>query len=153
MTPIIHKIWNLSLRSSTWPSSWKRANVNPLPNVDMPKDKTEYRGINITPVIARAFEKSVYNTHTRVIVEQSLSQFAYWKGGSCEDTLLSMQHEIDRYLDNSNCKAVRFFTMDFSKAFDSVRHELLSCKLKRLPLNPYMFNWYLSLKSTTTSGL
>ena len=71
MTPIIHKIWNLSLRSSTWPSSWKRANVKPLPKVDMPKDKTEYRGINITPVIARAFEKSVYNTHTRVIVEQS----------------------------------------------------------------------------------
>jgi hypothetical protein len=34
--------------------------------------------------------------------------------------------------------------MDFSKAFDSVRHELLSCKLKRLPLNPYIFNWYLS---------
>ena len=96
--------------------------------------------------VYRAFEKSVYNTHTRVIVEQSLSssQFAYRKGGSCEDALLSMQHEIYRYLDNPNCKAVRFFTMDFSKAFDSVRHELLSCKLKRLPLNPYIFNWYLS---------
>jgi hypothetical protein len=73
MTPIIHKIWNLSLRLSTWPSSWKRANVNPLPKVDMPKDKTEYRGINITPVIAHAFEKSVYNIHTRVPVEQFLS--------------------------------------------------------------------------------
>ena len=34
--------------------------------------------------------------------------------------------------------------MDFSKAFDSVRHELLSCKLKSLPLNPYIINWYLS---------
>ena len=34
--------------------------------------------------------------------------------------------------------------MDFSKAFDTVRHELLACKLKRLPLNPYIINWYLS---------
>ena len=59
--PIIHKIWNLSLKSSTWPSSWKRAHVTPLPKVDVPKDKSEYRGISVTPVIARAFERAVYN--------------------------------------------------------------------------------------------
>ena len=149
MTPIIHKIWNLSLMSSTWPSSWEKANINPLPKVEMPIHKTEFRGTNITPVIARAFEKSVYNIRTQDIVEQSLSsnQYAYRKGGSCEDALLSMQHEIHRYLDNPNCKAVRFFTMDFSKAFDTVRHELLACKLeacKRLPLNPYIINRYQS---------
>ena len=76
--------------------SWKKANINPLPKVEMPKHKTEFRGINITPVIARAFEKSVYNIHTRDTVEQSLSsnQYAYRKRGSCEDALLSMQHEI-----------------------------------------------------------
>ena len=32
--------------------------------------------------------------------------------------------------------------MDFSKAFDSVRPELLSNKLKLLPLNAYIINWY-----------
>ena len=32
--------------------------------------------------------------------------------------------------------------MDFSKAFDSVRHEQLSNKLKLLPLNAYIINWY-----------
>lgn len=34
--------------------------------------------------------------------------------------------------------------MDFSKAFDTVKHDLLFCKLKLLPLNPYILNWYLS---------
>ena len=49
-----------------------------------------------------------------------------------------------KYLDNKNCKAVRLFSMDFSKAFDSVRHVLLSEKLKTVPLNPYIINWYLN---------
>ena len=41
--------------------SRKRSNINPIPKVDIPKEKSDYRGINITPVIARAFEKAVYN--------------------------------------------------------------------------------------------
>ena len=83
-TPLICKIWNLSLRFSNWPSSWKRAHVTSLPKVDVPKGKTDYRGINITPVIARAFEKSVYNIYARDTVEQHLSstQFAYRTRGA-----------------------------------------------------------------------
>ena len=50
-TSLIFKIWNLSLRFSTWPSSWKRAHVTPLSKVDVRKGKTDYRGININPVI------------------------------------------------------------------------------------------------------
>ena len=43
-----------------------------------------------------------------------------------------------------DCSAVRIFTMDFSKAFDFVNHTILSAKLKQLPLNPYIINWYQS---------
>ena len=35
--------------------------------------------------------------------------------------------------------------MDFSTAFDSVKHSLLSEKLKNVPLNPYIINWYLNV--------
>jgi hypothetical protein len=34
--------------------------------------------------------------------------------------------------------------MDFSKAFDSVKYDLLSAKLRQVGLKPYIFNWYLS---------
>ena len=134
---------NLSLTFSTWPLSWKRAHVTPLPNVDVPTRKTDYRGNNITPVIARAFERSVYNIYA---LEERLSstQFAYRTGGCFIDALLSMQHTVYCYLDDPKCKAVRLLAMEFSKAFDSVNHELLSYKLKDVRLNPFKINWFLS---------
>ena len=58
LSPILSYTWNLSLRRHTWPISWERSNINPIPRVDIPKEKSGYRGINITPVIASAFEKA-----------------------------------------------------------------------------------------------
>ena len=52
-----------------------------------------------------------------------------------------MSSSLCKFLDDSSCEAVRLFTMDFSKAFDSVKHNFLSAKLKQLPLNPYIINW------------
>ena len=133
-----------SLHTHTWPMSWKRSNINPIPKVDIPKEKSDNCGINITPVIARLFEKAVYNTFVKEAVEENLSttQFAYRESGNCSSSLLAIQHFINKHLDNPNCEVVRVFAMDFSKAVDSVRHELLSNKLKLLPLNAYIINWY-----------
>ena len=144
LTPILSHVWNLSLRTHTWPMSWKRSNINLIPKVDIPKEKSDYRGINITPVIARAFEKVVYNTFVKEAVEENLSttQFAYRESGNCTSALLTIQHFINKHLDNPDCEAVRVFAMDFSEAFNSVRHELLSNKLKLLPLNAYIIKWY-----------
>ena len=99
----------------------------PLPKVDVPKAHGDYRGINITPVIARAFEKIVYHCYARETIKSHLStsQFAYRKGGNCTDALLSVQHRINSYLNNPDCKAVRLFAMDFSNAFDSVNIKFL----------------------------
>ena len=133
LTPVITQVWNLLSSTHSWPGSWKRANINPLPHVDFPKTDSNYSGINVTPVIARAFEKVVYHTHARKAVEECLTptQFAYRQGSNCTNALISIQHHVYKYLDNQDCKALRIFTMDFSKEFDSVNHSLLSAKLKR----------------------
>ena len=55
-----------------------------------------------------------------------------------------MQHIFLAALDRNDTTAVRLFTMDFSKAFDNVKHYHLVEKLKQSPLNPYTINWYRS---------
>ena len=72
------------------------------------------------------------------------SKFAYRRGGSCVNALLKMQHSFLAALDKKDTLAVRMFTMDFSKAFDNVKHHLLVEKLKNSPLNPYIVNWFVS---------
>ena len=93
-TEVTTNVWNLSLSSHTWPDSWKRENITPLAKVDLPKEDGDFRGINITPVIARTFEKLVYNnSQVKSTVEEilSLTQFAYRQGGSCTNALLLLK--------------------------------------------------------------
>ena len=136
----------LSLVSHTWPTSWKRATIMPLLKVHIPKSYQDYRGINTTPVIARAFERIVYQNYVKDTLEKNLTptQFAYRQGGNCRNALLYIQNEVYKHLDNTPCKTVRMFAMDFSKAFDSVNHDCLARKLRTLSLNSYLHNWYLS---------
>ena len=104
--------------------------------MDAPKEDSDFRGINVTPVIARAFRKVAHYTQTRKVIENSLSptQFVYRQRGNCTGALITIQYYVYKYLEDSQCKAVRIFTMDFTKTFDSVNHYILSCKLKLLLL-------------------
>ena len=90
-----------------------------------------YLDINVAPVIVRVFEKVGYLFHAKESSENSLapSQFAYRDGGCCTNALLTIQHRVLSFLDNSACKGVRLFSMDFSKTLDIVKHVLLADKL------------------------
>ena len=57
--------------------------------------------------------------------------------------LIKCQHIWLKWLD-SNADFVRIFSFDFSKAFDSVSHNILCSKLKQVNINPYIINWLIS---------
>ena len=86
LVPVVTKIWNLWLASDIWPTSWKRATIKPSPKVEIPKSYQDYRGINITPVITRAFERIVYQNCVKDALEKNLTpiQFAYHQGGNVQ---------------------------------------------------------------------
>ena len=43
--------------------------------------------------------------------------------------------------------ALRVISIEFSKAFDSVPHNILLDKIKKMPYNPYIINWMIDLLS------
>ena len=102
----------------------------------------------MTPVIARCFEKTLYHHYSKKVFEENLivTQYAYREGYSCTDALIQIQYSYLKALDDKDCNYVRLLAMDFSKAFDNVKHSLVGEKLKAVHLNPYLVNWYLSFR-------
>ena len=119
---MVTALCNKSLSSYTWPTSCKEPNINPLPKVDTPVQYSDFRGINVTPVIARCFERTVCHHYSKKVFEENLriTQYVYREGCSCMNTLIQVQYNYLKALDDKDYNYVRLFAMDFSKAFDNV---------------------------------
>ena len=72
-------------------------------------------------------------------------QFAFRPTGSTDAALITLCHTIFQML--STQPFVRVFALDFSKAFDSVRHSDLMEKMARLALPDAIYNWMISFFS------
>jgi len=145
--PLAH-IFNLSLINSDYPSQWKKAIIAPLPKIPSPVSCADYRPISLTPILSRLFEKAV----TRHVIYPALDdptvsplfqdQFAFRPTGSTESALIAILHHVTQLL-VSNCY-VRIIALDFSKAFDTIRHSSVLSKLSKLPIDDTVFNWFVN---------
>ena len=145
----IATLFNVSLQSSFVPKQWKSACIVPIPKVPNPESAVDFRPISITSILSRQIEKIVvsnfiYPLYSMPIckIPQQLSfvdQFAFRPTGSTSAGIISILDCISQML--SNCKFVRVVALDFSKAFDTVRHSALLGKVSALPLPDNVNNW------------
>ena len=70
-------------------------------------------------------------------------QYAFRPSGSTTSALIALTPGILDMLHNE--PYVRLISLDFSRAFDTVRHSYLSEQLALLPLPDFLYNWILSL--------
>ena len=136
LAPAVANVFDSSLRQHKVPSSWKIANIESLPKEPPLTSCTQLRPISLTAVIMRLFEQLVYRYELSSICNDyiDLDQFAYREGHNSTMALIKCQHTWLKWLDG-NADFVRIFSFDFSKAFDSVSHNILCSKLKQVNIN------------------
>ena len=127
------ELYNISMRMSVVPKQWKCSIITPVAKVAKPIGCADFRPISITPILSRSLEKLVVqNCLYPVLVDPEFTQlfknqFAFRPTGSTTAALIAITHTIAELLVEH--PFVHVIALDFSKAFDTVRHSQLACEL------------------------
>ena len=136
LSPLFADLINLSYKTGTFPDSLKIAVVTPIFKENDKNEIKNYRPISILPVISKIFEKSATKQLSEYLEKNTLLsplQHAYRKYHSTVTCLFELLNNIYEKLDNK--KMVAIVSLDLSKAFDSINHQLLLQKLENLNLD------------------
>ena len=135
---------NESIRNSVVPVQWKQAFILPFPKVPQPKAPSDFRPISITPVLSRMMERFVVQQFIYPALSSPVDhlyfadQFAFRPTGSTAAALITLLQTITSMLTSN--PYVLVLALDFSKAFDTVRHATLFEKLAAMRLPGEVFN-------------
>ena len=148
-------VWNLSLEKGNFPQSYKRANIHAIPKMKNAKEIKQLRGVSVTSISARLFEKVVYRRWIaeNICVRGDPFQFAYKRSLSTIDYLLTLQYLVLKHLDNSDIDGVHVVAVDFAMAFDKVNQEIACRQYRKFIDSPYIQRWLYNFTIERTQRL
>lgn len=126
----LSRIINLSLSKGVFPDKLKIAKVIPLYKADDPTLFSNYRPISILPTFSKIYEKVMSAQITKYLnVNKFLynRQYGFRNKHSTAMALIDLVDKISQSIDNNEYTIGIF--LDFSKAFDTVNHHILTSKL------------------------
>lgn len=143
MVPIFTCIYNESIISGIVPNVLKISRITPIYKNGIETDPNNYRPISILSPFAKVLERLVYNQLEQFLAKNKLIfdyQFGFRKGYSTEQAILEITDNLKSAIDNKKITCGLF--LDFSKAFDTVDHEILLAKLYKYGIRGTPLTWF-----------
>ena len=141
-TPFCNII-NCALKTGIFPDSYKKAEIVPIPKVNPPRSLSDLRPISKTPIGGKMIEKALM-LELEKDIEGKLdnSQYGNCKGASTTHYLIKLTDLAFKSTDKGH--ATTAITIDYSKAFDYVDHNVLIQKLVQLGVRGRVINLIIS---------
>ena len=122
-------IFNTCFETGQLPLEWKTANIVPIFKKGSKSNVENYRPISLTSLIMKAFERIIRDElYSKCEHLLDSRQHGFLPKRSCTTQLVHYCDSLALSLNNGIETDVIYF--DFSKAFDSVNHDILLHKLK-----------------------
>ncbi len=128
-----------------FPDILKIARVIPLYKSGDRNDITNYRPISLLPVLSKIFEKLIHSRLTSFLDKNNVlyrKQFGFRKRHSTIHALNTAITQVANSLDKGD--TVFGIFIDFSKAFDTIRHDILLYKLEHYGIRGNVYNLLVS---------
>ena len=141
-------IMNLSVMKGIVPMELKIAKVIPLFKANDAMVFTNYRPVSVLPLFSKILERLMYSRLLSFVNKNRLLysfQFGFRLFHSPDLALICLVDRISSALENGEYVLGLF--LDFSKAFDTVNHEILFMKLEHLGIRDTPLNWFKSYLS------
>jgi len=135
-------LYSKSLSSGVLPTDWKLAYVTPLHKKGPRNLVSNYRPVSLTSTVVKIMESIIKDNILQHILDNNLVspfQYGFLPGRSCSTQLLNIMDHFTKALDKGNCVDVIY--LDFQKAFDSVPHKRLLCKLATFGVQGKLLKW------------
>ena len=147
LKPLTH-VLNLSVTTGTFPSEMKIARVIPLLKTGDPMVLTNYRPVSVLPVFSKVLERLMYNRLISFVNKHKLLysyQFGFRERYSTSLAMINLVDRISQALDDGDY--VLGLYLDFTKAFDTVNHQILLQKLEHYGIRGIGLEWFRSYLS------
>ena len=124
----VTRLFRQSLAEGILPDEWKQAHVIPILKKGSRHKVTNYRPISLTSIVVKVLESVIRTELLKFLSENYILSHGFICRKSCFTNLLVTFEDWTRILDQGY--GVDVIYLDYSKAFDSVPHQRLLCKLK-----------------------
>ena len=148
IAPILANIINIGYESQCFPDCMKEGVIKPIYKKEDRNNISNYRPITVLPTISKVFERSAADQIIEYLESHGLisrKQHAYRKGHSSNTCLMESTNFI--YKNKDQNKYTALVSLDLSKAFDSIDHQLLLDKMSNLGMSVQSINWIKSYLS------
>ncbi|PKU42867.1 rna-directed dna polymerase from mobile element jockey- hypothetical protein [Limosa lapponica baueri] len=135
-------VFGRSWRTGEVPEDWRKANITPDFKKGKMEDPGKYKPVSLTCVCGKVMEQFILDVISKHIEEQEVigsGQHGFSKGKSCLTKLIAFYDVITRWLDEGRAADVIY--LDFSKAFETVSHNILIRKLRKCGLDEGAVRW------------